>query len=62
MGWEVGEAPACASNTVDAAKLPVGVDEGNPPGSGDRKKTENVPVSDRFKSIKPSTPFSYHVF
>ncbi|KAF3522186.1 hypothetical protein F2Q69_00049260 [Brassica cretica] len=31
--WEVGEAPACASNTVDAAKLPVGVDEGNPPGS-----------------------------
>lgn len=53
---EDGQLTASASNTVEVAKIAMGVD------CRERKQPQNAPVNDSFKSIILSTPLTFHVF
>ncbi|CAN7096304.1 unnamed protein product [Brassica rapa subsp. narinosa] len=53
---EDGQLTASASNTVEGAKIAMGVD------CRERKQPHNAPVNDSFKSIILSTPLTFHVF
>ncbi|CAN7032722.1 unnamed protein product [Brassica oleracea var. botrytis] len=53
---EDGQLTASASNTVEGAKIAMGVD------CRERKLPQNAPVNDSFKSIILSTPLTFHVF